>query len=89
MGISSPKNLTKKKEDRQFFYNCPRNMNEYRPKQIKKELREKAGLTRRDLADKIGCREHTIFRWENGENKKPLSPYRKELENFYKEMLTK
>jgi DNA-binding XRE family transcriptional regulator len=54
-----------------------------------KELRKKAGLTRRDLADKIGCREHTIVRWENGENKKPLSPYRKELEKFYIEMLMK
>ena len=54
-----------------------------------RELREKAGLTRRDLADKIGCREHTIVRWENGENKKPLSPYRKELEKFYEEMLIK
>ena len=54
-----------------------------------RELREKAGLTRRDLADKIGCREHTIIRWENGENKKPLSPYRKELEKFYEEMLIK
>ena len=32
-----------------------------------KELRKKAGLTRKDLADKIGCREHTIVRWENGE----------------------
>jgi DNA-binding XRE family transcriptional regulator len=29
-----------------------------------RELREKAGLTRRDLADKIGCREHTIVRWK-------------------------
>jgi DNA-binding XRE family transcriptional regulator len=48
-----------------------------------RELREKAGLTRRDLADKIGCREHTIVRWENGENKKPLSLYRKELEKFF------
>jgi len=54
-----------------------------------RELREKAGLTRRDLADRIGCREHTIIRWENGENKKPLSPYRKELEKFYTEMLIK
>ena len=52
-------------------------------------LREKAGLTRRDLADRIGCREHTIIRWENGENKKPLLPYRKELEKFYAEMLIK
>lgn len=48
-----------------------------------RELREKSGLTRRGLADKIGCREHTIVRWENGENKKPLSPYRKELEKFF------
>jgi len=54
-----------------------------------RELREKAGLTRRDLADKIGCREHTIVRWENGEIKKPLSPYRKQLESFYEEMLIK
>jgi DNA-binding XRE family transcriptional regulator len=54
-----------------------------------RELREKAGLTRRDLADKISCREHTIVRWENEENKKPLSPYRKELEKFYSEMLMK
>jgi DNA-binding XRE family transcriptional regulator len=48
-----------------------------------RELREKSGLTRRDLADKIGCREHTIVRWENRENKKPLSPYQKELEKFF------
>ena len=54
-----------------------------------RELREKAGLTRRDLADKIGCREHNIVGWENGENKKPLSPYRKELEKFFSEMLMK
>jgi len=52
-------------------------------------LREKAGLTRRDLSDRIGCREHTIVRWENGEINKPLSPYRKELEKFYAEMLIK
>jgi DNA-binding XRE family transcriptional regulator len=54
-----------------------------------RELREKAGLTRRDLADKIGCREHTIIKWENGENKKTLSPNRKELEKFYTEALMK
>jgi len=54
-----------------------------------RELRENAGLTRRDLADKIDCQEHTIIRWENGENKKTLSPYRKELEKFYTEALMK
>ena len=54
-----------------------------------RELRIKAGLTRRELADKIGCVEHTIIRWELGKSKKPLSPYRKALEDFYKEMSLK
>lgn len=52
-------------------------------------LRIKAELTRRELAAKIGCTEHTIIRWENGDIKKPLSPYYKELEGFYKEMAPK
>ena len=54
-----------------------------------RELRIKAGLTRRELADKIGCREHSIVRWELGHIKKPLLPYQKALEEFYKEMLLK
>ena len=54
-----------------------------------RELRIKAGLTRRELADRIGCREHTIVRWELGKSKKPLSPYRIALEEFYKEMALK
>ena len=56
---------------------------------ILRKLRIKAGLTRRELADRIGCRELTIIRWENGGSKRPLPPYRKELEDFYKEMLLK
>ena len=56
---------------------------------ILRELRIKAGLTRRELADRIGCREHTIVRWELGTSKKPLSPYRIALEDFYKEVLLK
>lgn len=52
-----------------------------------RKLREKAGLTRREFADKIGCREHSIVRWELGHIEKPLLPYRKELEKFYREML--
>jgi DNA-binding XRE family transcriptional regulator len=54
-----------------------------------RELRIKAGMTRRELADRIGCREHSIIRWENGEIKRPLVPYQKELEKFYSEILMK
>jgi transcriptional regulator with XRE-family HTH domain len=54
-----------------------------------RELREKAGLTRREFADRIGCRELTIIRWESGNSKKPLPPYRQALEKFYEEMLIK
>jgi len=50
-----------------------------------RELREKAELTRIELADKIGCREFTIVRWENGETKRPLPIYQKALSDFYKE----
>lgn len=50
-------------------------------------LREKAGLTRADLAIRLGCREHTIVRWELGTTKNPLPIYKKALINFYKEML--
>lgn len=52
-----------------------------------RELRKKAGLTRVELADRIGCREHTIVRWEIGETKNPLPIYKKALANFYTEML--
>ena len=54
-----------------------------------KELREKAGLTRIELAVKIGCRELTITRWENGKSVRPMPPYLKELEKFYAETLLK
>ena len=54
-----------------------------------RELRIKAGLTRRELADKIGCKEFSIIRWETGKVKKPLTPYVKALEVFYKEVLLK
>ena len=50
-----------------------------------RELREKAELTRRELADIIGCREFTIFRWEEGKTQRPLPIYQKALFNFYKE----
>jgi len=52
-----------------------------------RELREKANLTRREFADKIGCREHTIVRWENGETINPLPIYKKALINFYKDTI--
>ena len=45
-------------------------------------LREKAGLTRAELAIKFDCREHTIVRWELGETKNPLPIYKKALFNF-------
>jgi len=54
-----------------------------------RELRKKAGLTRRELADKIGCKEFSIIRWETGKVKKPLTPYAKALKEFYAEMLLK
>lgn len=54
-----------------------------------RELRTKAGLTRRELADKIGCKEFSIIRWETGKVSKPLPPYLKELEKFYSEMSLK
>ena len=50
-----------------------------------RELRGKAELTRRELADMIGCREFTIYRWEKGETQSPLPVYREALSNFYKE----
>jgi DNA (cytosine-5)-methyltransferase 1 len=31
------------------------------------ELRERAGLTREEVADLVGCEERTVYRWENGE----------------------
>jgi len=52
-----------------------------------RELREKAELSRRELADRIGCREYTIVRWEGGKSKNPLPIFKKALDNFYKEML--
>ena len=52
-----------------------------------RELREKAELTRVELADRIGCREHTIVRWEIGKTKNPLPIYKRALVNFYKEVL--
>ena len=50
-------------------------------------LREKAGLTRAELAIRFKCREHTIVRWELGETKDPLPIYKEALINFYREML--
>ena len=50
-----------------------------------REIREKAELTRRDLADIIGCREFTIVRWEIGKTKRPLPIYQKALSDFYEE----
>ena len=54
-----------------------------------RELREKAELSRRELADRIGCREYTIVRWEGGKTKKPLPIFKQALISFYKEMLLK
>ena len=52
-----------------------------------RKLREKVGLTRVELANKIGCREYTIVRWEIGKTKNPLPIYKKALIDFYKEAL--
>ena len=52
-----------------------------------RKLREKAGLTRAELAIRIDCREHTIVRWELGKTKNPLPIYRKALAVFYAEVL--
>ena len=54
-----------------------------------RELREKAGLSRIDLADRIGCREYTIYRWEEGKTQRPLPIYKKALTAFYAEALMK
>lgn len=54
-----------------------------------RELREKAGLTKIELAVRIGCRELTITRWEDGKTTRPMPPYLKELEKFYAETLLK
>ena len=54
-----------------------------------RELREKLGLSRIELADRIGCREYTIIRWENGKIKRPLPVYQKALAEFYAEALMK
>ena len=54
-----------------------------------KKLRVKAGLTKIELANRIGCREMAITRWEEGIVKRPLPPYLKELEKFYSEMSLK
>jgi len=35
------------------------------PKQIK-HIREVLGLTQQKMADTIGCRQHTVTRWETG-----------------------
>ena len=53
-----------------------------------RELREKAGLTRKEFAEKVGqgCLELTVYRWETGKTKKPIPPYRKALEDFYRKM---
>lgn len=53
---------------------------------ILRGLRIKAGLTRLELANRFGCREHTIVRWEIGETKNPLPIYKKALKAFYAEM---
>jgi len=48
-----------------------------------REIREALKLTRKELAEEIGCIENTISRWENGTTEKPLGIYRKSLEKFY------
>jgi len=54
-----------------------------------RELREKAGLSRIELARRIDCREYTIYRWEEGKTQKPLPIYQKALAAFYTEALMK
>ena len=34
-----------------------------------RELREKAGLTQEELADRVGVQRNTVWRWENGKAK--------------------
>ena len=49
-----------------------------------RKLRLAVGLTKKELADVIGCIENTISRWENGTTEKPLGIYRKSLEKFFR-----
>jgi len=49
-----------------------------------RELRLAIGLTKKELADMIGCIENTISRWENGTTEKPLGIYQKSLEKFFR-----
>jgi len=49
-----------------------------------RELRLAVGLTKKELADVIGCIENTIGRWEDGTTEKPLKIYQKELEKFFR-----
>jgi len=49
-----------------------------------RKLRLAVGLTKKELADMIGCIENTISRWENGTTEKPLGIYRKSLEKFFR-----
>lgn len=53
-----------------------------------KELRIRAGLTRKEFAETIGqgCLELTVYRWETGKIKKPIPVYQKALVKFYKDM---
>jgi hypothetical protein len=51
-------------------------------------LREKGGLNRINLADRIDCRKYNIlFIWEERKTKNPLSICKRVLVNFYIEML--
>ena len=51
-----------------------------------KELRIRAGLTRKEFAETVGegCLELTVYRWETGKIKKPIPVYQKALVKFYK-----
>lgn len=47
-----------------------------------KAARVNVGLTQKEVADRIGVSETTIFNWENGKNKMPLEGLVK-LANLY------
>lgn len=47
-------------------------------------LRLAVKLTKKELADEIGCIENTIDRWESGKTQKPLGIYQKALERFFR-----
>lgn len=49
------------------------------------EIRERQGLTQKELADKIGAKQHQISEWEAQEHK-PTLKWRTKINAAYKEL---